>query len=598
MERDLPDASAVAVSDGRIVAVGTVDEVISALGDAPFEFDDRLKASVVLPGFIEQHLHPILGATTLMTDVVSTEVWDLPDRSFPAADSPQEYQRRLRELDTGKTDPNEWLFTWGYHELWHGPLDRSILDSISTTRPIGVWQRSCHEWYMNSAGIERLGITSESMAGHGPASAMVDFESGHWWESGFFTLLLPHLAPVFLTPQRLTAGLQQLVRYLHANGVTALNEPGIVWALEPFELYQQILGADDTPMYSTFLVDARSQAEAGMDLNDVVADAQTQVARAPEGKVRLVDNQVKLFADGAIISQLMQMRDGYLGAEGLVDPDHRGEWLMEPATLEAYARTYWDAGWQLHIHVNGDLGLDVVLDVLERCMAATPRPDHRSVIVHFANSTEAQVDRIAAVGAIVSANPYYVSGFADRYAEHGLGPDRADSMVRSASVLARGIPLSFHSDLPMGPSDPLKLAWCAVNRITQSGRVAGPEQRISVDDALRAITIGAAHSWQREGDLGSIALGKIANFTVLGADPYDIDPLDLDRVPILGTVFEGRWFPATEQTTAAERETSAADPFDPTAARVDPGEPGCTASCSCVAARAISAQVRRQPRAA
>ena len=128
--------------------------------------------------------------------------------------------------------------------------------------------------------------------------------------------------------------------------------------------------------------------------------------------------------------------------------------------------------------------------------------------------------------------------------------------------------------------------------------MAGPEQRISVDDALRAITIGAAHSWQREGDLGSIAVGKIANFTVLGADPYDIDPLDLDRVPILGTVFEGRWFPATEQTTAAERDTSAADSFDPTTARVDPGEPGCTASCSCVAARAISAQVRRQPRAA
>jgi hypothetical protein len=171
-------------------------------------------------------------------------------------------------------------------------------------------------------------------------------------------------------------------------------------------------------------------------------------------------------------------------------------------------------------------------------------------------------------------------------------------MVRSASVLARDIPLSFHSDLPMGPADPLKLAWCAVNRVTQSGRVAGPDQRISVDDALRAITIGAAHSWQREGDLGSIAVGKIANFTVLGANPYDVDPLDLDRVPILGTVFEGRWFPAAEKAAGAETGTAASLPFGVGSAPLDVGDAGCSSNCSCIAARAISSMVRRQPLAA
>jgi predicted amidohydrolase YtcJ len=117
-------------------------------------------------------------------------------------------------------------------------------------------------------------------------------------------------------------------------------------------------------------------------------------------------------------------------------------------------------------------------------------------------------------------------------------------MVRAASVLARGIPLSLHSDLPMGPAAPLALASFAVNRRTPSGRVVAAEQRISVHDALRAVTIEAAYSWRLEDSLGSITPGKTANFTVLAEDPLTVDPARLADIPVLGTVFEGRWFPA------------------------------------------------------
>ena len=116
-------------------------------------------------------------------------------------------------------------------------------------------------------------------------------------------------------------------------------------------------------------------------------------------------------------------------------------------------------------------------------------------------------------------------------------------MVRSASVLKHGVPLSFHSDLPMGPASPLNFISCAVNRVTPSGRVAGPEQRISVDAALRAVTIEAAYSWRQEDRIGSIAPGKIANFTVLGDDPYTVDPGRLKDIAVWGTVFEGAVFP-------------------------------------------------------
>lgn len=537
MDPDLPEATAVAVSGGRITAVGAAEDLDGTI-------DHTFADAVLMPGLIDQHLHPILGASTLITEVIAVEDWVLPQRTFPAAHSAEEYRRRLADAERGLIDPDQWLFSWGYHALWHGDLDRAALDAVSTTRPIVVWQRSCHEFYLNTAAITALGLTAGQMAGKGPASEMVDFDAGHWWEAGM-NLLLPSLAPVLMSPERLARGLRQMIDYLHANGVTAINEPGIMWAAEPWDLYQQILGSAETAFCSTFLVDGRGQADSGLDPADAVADAETQVARASEGKVRLLPKQIKLFADGAIISQLMQMREPYLDDTGHPDLCHHGEWMMQPDVFRTFARVYWNADWQLHIHVNGDAGLDLVLDTVAECMAEHPREDHRTVIVHFANSTEEQIDRIAELGCIVSANSYYPVGFADKYAEHGLGAERADAMVRSASVLRRGIPLSLHSDLPMGPAAPLALASFAVNRRTPSGRVAGPDQRIAVHEALRAVTIEAAYSWRMEHELGSVTPGKAANFTVLAQDPYQVDPEQLGEIPIRGTVFEGRWFPRT-----------------------------------------------------
>ena len=536
MDRGNPEATALAVSGKRILAVGSLGEVEAALGGRPFAVNDTFKSKVILPGLIDQHLHPILGALTLSTEVIATEDWVLPGRTFKAANGPAEYMGRLKAAEAAMKDKSAWLFSWGYQPLWHGKLGRKTLDAISATRPIAVWHRSCHEFYLNTAAINALGLTKEAMDGKGDASTMYNWDEGHWWETGL-NLIMGRLLRVFATPERMTFGLNQMVAYLHQNGVTAYCEPGALFTPDIWKLYERILGARETPFYSFFIVDGRSQVDAGLGLAESLAATEKEVASAPEGKVSFFPRQIKLFADGAIISQLMQMKAGYTDG-------HQGVWMMTPENIEARTKLYWDAGYQIHTHVNGDLGLDVLLDCLERRMRDNPRADHRSVIVHFANSTEEQIGRIARLGAIVSANPYYPVGFADKYSEHGLGPERADSMVRSASVLKHHIPLSFHSDLPMGPSDPLYLAWCGVNRVTPSGRVADPGQRISVEDALRAVTIEAAYSWRKENDLGSVTPGKIANLTVLEEDPYAVDKMKLKDIPIWGTVFEGSLFPA------------------------------------------------------
>ena len=478
MDDATPRATAVAAQDGEIVAVGELDDVVATVGD-DHEVDETFADNTVITGFIDQHLHPFLAASTLTTEIIAPEDWVMPDRVHPAAATPSEFDERVVSAHQ-RLDDGEWLFSWGYHSLWHGELSRQRLDGLVVDRPCAVWQRSVHEWYLNSAATEALGITPELMSSWGLASEQLDVERGHYWENGWMLALGRYLMPVFLTEDRMRTGLHQLVEYLHMNGVTAINEPGIYWAIEPWEMYQEILGADDVPFYSTFMVEGRTQPIRHIEGDNALNESKERISEAgTSGKVAMLDRHVKLFCDGAIVSQLMQMADPYLDENGEPDPHHHGEWMMEPEDLRKAFDTYWDDDWQIHIHVNGDLGLEVLVEIIEDAQRRYPRSDHRTVIVHFANSTEALIDRISATGSIVSANPYYPVGFADRYGTWGLGPKRADNMVRAASVLQRQIPFSYHSDLPICASDPLAMASWGVNRITESGRVAAPEQRIS-----------------------------------------------------------------------------------------------------------------------
>jgi hypothetical protein len=188
----------------------------------------------------------------------------------------------------------------------------------------------------------------------------------------------------------------------------------------------------------------------------------------------------------------------------------------------------------------------MVLNTLEKNMRRHPRHDHRTVIVHFAVSQKDQVERIQRLGAIVSANAYYPTALADNYSKAGLGPERANSMVRMGDVERAGISYSYHSDMPMAPAQPLFLMHCGVNRTTQSGRVAAPEQRVSREGALKAITLEAAYSLQLEKEIGSIVPGKLANFTVLADNPVTCAAAKIKDIAVVGTIHEGRVFPVKD----------------------------------------------------
>lgn len=529
-----PNVEAIATLGDRIVATGSLEEVERSLAGRAFRVDRRFDDSVIVPGFINQHEHPWLAAITMLVEIISIEDWVLPEGTSPRARDAADYRRRLKALVDQPHEAGEVIYTWGYHPLFHGALSRADLDLLSPTIPIVVLQRSMHETLFNTAALERFGI-DQARIDRLPvtARAQTDLARGHFWEQGSLAVIGPVFADL-LAPARYLPALERVERYWHTAGSTLVAEPGGLVNPALMAMQNQVLGDAETPFRMVYLADGKSML-AGRSDDEVIVATDALVATA-RGITRFLPKQVKLFADGAIFSQLMQMSDGYLDG-------HRGEWLMEPALFERAFRVYWDAGFQVHVHQNGDAGLDLVLDALEANMSRNPRRDHRTVIVHFGFSRPDQVARIARLGAIVSANPFYPIALTDRYSEVGIGKDRAQEMVRLGDVVRAGVSVSLHADMPMAPGQPLLLMDSAINRKTLDGNRVGTDQRLSAEQALRAVTIGAAYSLQLEHEVGSIEPGKLANLTILAENPLTVASERVKDIRVWGTVHEGRVLP-------------------------------------------------------
>lgn len=537
MNPDMPAVQAVAIAGDKIVGVGSVDELKLTLKDKKNHVDTRFMDKVIVPGFINQHEHPWLAALTLSTHVIAIEDWQLPEKNFPRARTQEEYRQLLAAAVGAHTrlqaNPDEVFYSWGYHELWHGSLSRSDLDAISNKVPIVIWQRSAHELIFNTRAMEVFQL-DQALVEQFPTSAreQLDLSEGHFWEQGAM-MLVPRLFKAIATPERYIPALKMVRQYWHSAGSTGSVEPGGLVNKALLDMQHQVFASADNPFHMDYIPDGKTMAYQHMDN---LIPATEELLGWGAGMSRFLPKQVKLFTDGAIFSQLMQMKDGYLDG-------HEGEWIINPDLFQQAFQKYWDAGYQIHVHQNGDAGLELLLDTVAANMKRNPRPDHRTVVVHFGFSTQEQVQRIKELGLIVSANPYYPVALANEYSRKGIGPERAKEMVRLGDVQRAGIPFSLHSDMPMAPGQTLFLMWSAVNRVTLDGNAVGPGQRITPSQALYGVTLGAAYSLQKEKQLGSIEAGKIANLTVLEENPLTVEPRTIKDIKIWGTVHEGRLLP-------------------------------------------------------
>ena len=533
MDSDRPNATAIAVTGGVILAVGSLEEVIAVVGQSNYQINSEFGNNVIVPGLIEQHLHPFLAALTITMEIIAIEDWVLPNGVSPAANDQSDYIRRLTLAEGQMANADETLFTWGFHHYFHGKLTRANLDQISTTRPIVVWHRSAHELILNTSAMDRYRVTRQFYDELSEAEkAQSNYEEGHFWEQGLYPVF-SKLMPVLTEPERLLSGLEFVKNYLHTAGVTTIAEPGGLVSKSLQNAQNAVLGSLNTPFRSYFIVNGNTMAKNQME--NLIKATEAPLVWG-NGRAKFLPKQVKLLADGAMFSQTMQMIDGY--SDG-----HAGEWMIDVDLFKEAFNRYWDAGYQIHIHQNGDAGLEMILDLLEAAQNRHPRKDHRTTIVHFGFSTKEQVKRIAQLGGMVSANPYYLTVLADNYRTNGIGPERTEEMVRLGDVVRAGIPLALHSDMTMAPAQPLYLMWSAVNRTTTSGRVVGPNQRISVEEALKAVTINAAYSIGLEDTVGSLEAGKFANLTILKESPYEVDPDKIKNIDILATMLEGTIYP-------------------------------------------------------
>ncbi len=523
-----PHATAVAVRDGLILEAGTLDSLQPWLEGGDTHIDTRFADKIIMPGFIDPHLHPFIGAILLPTTFITAFEWDLPDKSIPATRGHAQYLAELaRQMQVDDGDKPLFV-TWGYHQIWHGEVTRAELNEISASKPLLVWHRSFHEFILNDAAIDMLGIDRAMMERH----PQINAETGRFSETGAMAAIAA-LKPILFAPDWFGDGLKQLHRVLHHGGLTTVAD--MAWGIFDYELEWAATVKtmeENAPPYRCMMV---PRGLPDPELSGSAEDAFERVeALSDRGTDRLFfDRHVKFFADGAMFSELAQFEP-----PGFID-GHHGEWMTAPEQFEEIVRPYWNAGYRIHVHCSGTLGHELALDVLDKMHFERPRFDHRFTIEHFGFSTEEQVRRIKALGAMVSANPYYVHELGDAYWKHSVGHERASQMVRLGALSRAQVPFALHSDYTMAPARPLTLAWVAVNRPGENGAVLCENERVSVHEAMKAITINAAWVLGQEGSIGSIRTGKRADFTVLDEDPYEVDPMRLKDIGIHATVFEG-----------------------------------------------------------
>jgi predicted amidohydrolase YtcJ len=537
MEPSLPSARFAAVADGIILGLAdSLAELEPWTRGQNFEVDRRFARKILMPGLIDPHIHPMMAAIALNMPYLAPDDWKLPSGYYPGAQTQQAYRQRLAEMLAKSKD--DIFLCWGYHELFHGPLDRAVLDQIAPDRPVIIWQRSFHDIIVNSATMKRWGFETQAQFDAAVAAAKADpghadFARAHFSETAA-NVALAKMRPLILTPEKIQSGMASFKRMMLASGVTTISDMG-TGIFANFETEAALIKAAFEQIGNpsrVMLMPMATQMGAVADLDKWIAD----VSKSYSSPHVRVDRRVKILFDGAFFALNMRMNPpGYLDG-------HIGKWLTEPADGRAMATRFWAAGFHLHLHVNGDEGLDVVLDILAQL---PPRNGQTITLEHLGYSTEAQNRRIAKMGLMVSAQPNYIRVLGDAYEREGLGPDRAAHMNRLGSLERKGVPLGLHSDFNMAPVDPLYLAWIAANRVTIGGKLKAPNERLSLDKALRAITIEAAQVIGMDHMVGSLTSGKKADFAVLDRDPYKGGAAKLRDVKVEGVIYEGLFHAAT-----------------------------------------------------
>jgi predicted amidohydrolase YtcJ len=531
-----PEATHVAVRGGRVLAVGELDRM-QAWGS--FELDERFADKVLMPGLVEGHCHLKEGAMFSQPYLGWFDRRDPQGKLWPGLRSMDAVVQRLAQLDAqmraGGDDAAKPLIAWGFDPIYFGGDRMTVqhLDQASATRPIVIAHANGHLMNVNSAMLRGAGIDADT-----EVDGVVKFANGEptgeLQEPAAMFLVLRKIGNAGLLAPLDEPGLRAFARIACLQGVTTATDLVNKLGDNDCAVLESVCNSED------FGVRILPAFQAFHGTHGAVQGAEHVRTLMSRNSEKLRYGLVKMMLDGSIQGFSARLRwPGYFNGAP------NGIWVTAPSQYEADFETYHRAGLTIHTHTNGDEASVVAIDASERVLARSPRPDHRHTLQHAQMVDAPMFRRMAALGLSVNLFANHLWYWGDQHHDMTMGPDRAHRLDACASALAAGVPLAIHSDAPVTPLGPLFTAWCAVHRVTPSGRVLGAADRLSVPQALHAITLGPAWTLKLDHEIGSIECGKRADFCVLEDNPLEVDPNALKDVRIWGTVLSGRVFPAT-----------------------------------------------------
>ncbi|AOY00753.1 amidohydrolase [Jeongeupia sp. USM3] len=522
-----PEASHVAVRDGRILGVGTLEEL---QGWGEHTVDNRFAGKVIMPGLIEAHSHATGGG---MWQFPYVGYYDRPDytgKVWQGCRSFDEVVAVLQEIDRNMEDPDAPLIAWGVDPIYFGSekLGREHLDRVSTTRPVAVIHMSIHLMGANTAALNDCGIFDDSTV-----EGVVKNDDGTLHgELVEFAAMGPILDKYGFWDELTTeTAIRNFGQEAFRAGCTTAADMGLTDFSNP-ELTANYI---------------RTTGEDGFPIRLIVAYGPPFVKKpfveavefAPEvmkhGHDKMLFGPMKIFLDGSI-----QGGSGRMLSPGYYQTGHNGAWNATPAQVDEQVFEIMKRGYQVHCHCNGDEASEAFISAVGKTLNRIPAVDHRATMQHGQMLREDQFKRMKTLGMCVNLFSNHIYYWGDQHYAKTMGPERANRMDACGSALRHGVPFAFHSDCGITPINPLFTGWCAVNRVTATGRVLGERERISVQDALYTMTVGAAYSMKLDHLIGSIECGKFADFTVLEEDPLAADPMHLKDIRVWGTVLGGR----------------------------------------------------------
>lgn len=526
LNRSLAACTHVAVREGRILGFGGA-EIAAEFGGT---IDDRFATKTILPGFVEGHGHAADGI-----------VWRKPYVGYYPRTSPDgqkaggfksiaEVIAHLKAEAAKQPDPTTPLTAWGFDPIYFEGrrMTAADLDAVSTERMIIIGHVSGHIMNVNSKVLEACGFSRDSnldgllrdasanLTGEllGPAvmgrAARVSDDGG---------MMRQMDAPAYRT-------YGQIARRVGVTTSTDLSN-----ALNP-AIVDALLTATSEADYPIRIVPAMQQREYA------VPEGLARIAELKQMSTdKLHFGMVKIVVDGSIQGFTARLRwPGYHNGAP------NGLWYVAPAELQAIVEAYHGAGIQLHIHTNGDEASEMATEMIGRALVRHPRRDHRHTLQHCQMADAATFRRMATLGMCVNLFANHIYYWGEQHRAITMGPTRALRLDACATALAEGVPLAIHSDTPVTPVDPLFTMWCATNRLTPTGRVLGEGERITAEQALHAVTLGAAYTLKLDHAIGSIDVGKFADFAVLDDNPLTVAPDAIKDIGVHATVLGGRVF--------------------------------------------------------